>query len=553
VLKGLLNTADEAAAAAAVAERQFLAAVKHPNIVGIYNFVSRGTEGFIVMEFVAGTSVKDVRKKRGALPPAEAIAYVHRILAAFAYLHRQGMVYCDFKPDNFMLEGDPADVKLIDMGGVRRLDDPYGDIYGTRGYSAPEAGEGPTVASDLFTIGRTLAVLLMDFSYQGRFEFTLPQAHEQPVLAKHESLYRFLQRATAQDPDRRFQSADEMADQLGGVLREVVAGSVPPRPVESTLFGGDVLALLDTEDGTGLHAPSVALMPELKADPEDKATSHLQWVMAVSDPAKRAAMLEQSQAKYPDSRELSLRLAQTLILAGRYEKAETVLAAVETKDPFEWRVVWYRGVSLLCQGKAKEARAAFDQVYGELPGELAVKLAVALAAESAGDSGTAIRLYDLVSRTDPGFSSAAFGLARCLAKAGKRSEAAEAYGRVPATSILYVQAQTALARTWIRPAPTPPGAEEVQKAAAVIEALALEGMEQARLRAEVLETTLEMLDKRTMQADRNTKLLGEPLQATALRRALEQALRQMARLESDRAKQIELVDRANAVRPWTWV
>ena len=81
------------------------------------------------------------------------------------------MVYCDMKPDNFMLEGDPPDVKLIDMGGVRRLDDPGGDIYGTARLHAPEAGEGPTVASDLYTIGRTLAVLLMEFRFQSVYEF----------------------------------------------------------------------------------------------------------------------------------------------------------------------------------------------------------------------------------------------------------------------------------------------------------------------------------------------------------------------------------------------
>ena len=44
--------------------------------------------------------------------------------------------------------------------------------------------------------------------------------------------YRFLLRATQRDPDSRFQSADEMADQLGGVLRDVVAGTRPPQPVE---------------------------------------------------------------------------------------------------------------------------------------------------------------------------------------------------------------------------------------------------------------------------------------------------------------------------------
>ncbi|MCC3415787.1 MULTISPECIES: serine/threonine protein kinase [unclassified Microcoleus] len=173
VLKGLLNTEDEASAAVAVAERQFLASVKHANIVGIYNFVNHLNEGFIIMEYVGGQTLKEIRKTRGVLPVAEAIAYIHRILGAFAYLHAQGLVYCDFKPDNVMLESN--DVKLIDMGGVRRIDDLDGDIYGTVGYSAPEAGEGPTVVSDLFTIARTLAVLVTNISgFSKQHQYKLP-------------------------------------------------------------------------------------------------------------------------------------------------------------------------------------------------------------------------------------------------------------------------------------------------------------------------------------------------------------------------------------------
>jgi len=84
VLKGLLNTEDAASAAVAVAERQFLASVKHANIVGIYNFVKHGTEGFIVMEYVGGQTLKDIRKSRGIIPVTEAIAYIHRILSAFS-------------------------------------------------------------------------------------------------------------------------------------------------------------------------------------------------------------------------------------------------------------------------------------------------------------------------------------------------------------------------------------------------------------------------------------------------------------------------------------
>jgi serine/threonine-protein kinase PknG len=218
VLKGLLNTEDASSAAVAVAERQFLASVKHANIVGIYNFVKYGSEGFIVMEYVGGQTLKEIRKSRGRLPIAEAIAYIHRILSAFSYLHQLGLVYCDFKPDNAMVEGN--DVKLIDMGGVRRIDDMTGDIYGTVGYSAPEAGEGPTAVSDLFTIGRTLAVLITDIrGFSKEHLYSLPSPEEEPLFREQESLYRFLLKSTAENPDDRFQSADEMADQLLGVLR----------------------------------------------------------------------------------------------------------------------------------------------------------------------------------------------------------------------------------------------------------------------------------------------------------------------------------------------
>jgi serine/threonine-protein kinase PknG len=552
VLKGLLNTEDESAAAAAVAERQFLATVKHANIVGIYNFVKRGNEGFIVMEYVAGTTVKDIRKKRGPLPPGEAIAYVHRILGAFGYLHRQGLVYCDFKPDNFMLEGDPPDVKLIDMGGVRRIDDPTGDIYGTRGYSAPDASAGPTVVSDLYTVGRTLAVLVMDFRFQSLYATTLPSPAEQQVLAQYDSLHRFLLRATAKDPDWRFQSADEMADQLAGVLREVVAETAGPQPAESLHFGGDVLALRD-QSADGVEAASAELLPDLKGDAADPAAAFLLSTAAVTDPNRQAALLSSALPRYPESAELRLQLAKTLMGLDDFDRAETFLAEVETRDPFDWRVTWYRGAALLAQGKVKEAQTAFERVYDELPGELAVKLAVGIAAEMARDVTTAIKYYDLVSRTDPSFATAAFGLARCLTHVAQRGQAVDAYRRVAATSNLYVHAQIALARALVQMKPVPPGVEEFQKVSEVVEALILEDREHARLRAEVLENALTLLSAKLLKASPTVQLLGQPLEDLPVRLALEKALRQLARWETDRGKQIALVDRANALRPVSWV
>jgi serine/threonine-protein kinase PknG len=551
VLKGLLNTADESAAAAAVAERQFLAAVKHPNIVGIYNFVKKGPEGFIVMEYVGGTTLKEIRKQRGPLPPGEAIAYIHRVLAAFAYLHQQRMVYCDFKLENMMVEGDPPDVKLIDMGAVRLIDDLGGDIYGTKGYSAPEAGDGPTVASDLFTVGRTLAVLLMDFRFQGAYEFTLPPAGEQLVLERHESLYRLLLKTTAQDADRRFQSADEMADQLAGVLREVVAATGTPKPIESALFGGDVLAFHD-DDGVGVTAAGAELLPELKVHPEDPAANVLLATAAV--PVRRqVAMLRDAAAKFPQSVDVPFRLARALIATRTFAEAEKHLAALEAADPFEWRVTWCRGLSMLVQGRPKEAQAAFDWVYSELPGELAVKLAVAVAAELAGDDATAIRLYGLVARTDPAWTTAAFGLARCLGRAGRRADAVEAYRLVPPASSRHGRAQAELARVLIQTTPAAPTTVELTQASQVVEGLAAEGAEHVRLRAEVLLAALNLVGSKAVTADPTVRVLGQPLDEPTVRRGLEAAFRQLARLETDPGRRIELVDRANAVRPQSWL
>ena len=184
VLKGLLDSRDEHAMAAALAERRFLAEVEHPNIVKIHNFVEHHGDGYIVMEFVDGISLKDMLEERrranggrpDPLPVEQAIAFCLEVLPALAHLHELGLVFCDFKPDN-VIQSRGA-VKLIDLGGVYRMDDETSPVYGTVGYQAPEIAQtGPTVASDLFTVGRTLAVLATDFAgYQSTYRYTLPPA-----------------------------------------------------------------------------------------------------------------------------------------------------------------------------------------------------------------------------------------------------------------------------------------------------------------------------------------------------------------------------------------
>ncbi|WP_411158500.1 serine/threonine protein kinase, partial [Streptomyces sp. CBMA291] len=254
VLKGLLDTGDQDAMAAAISERRFLAEIEHANIVRIYNFVEHldqrtgSLDGYIVMEYVGGKSLKEIANDRRApdgrrdpLPVEQACAYGIEALEALGHLHSRNLLYCDFKVDNAIQSEDQ--LKLIDMGAVRRMDDEESAIYGTVGYQAPEVAEvGPSVASDLYTVARTLAVMTFDFQgYTNVFVDSLPDPEHIEVFRAYESYYRFLVRATDPDPARRFASAQEMAEQLTGVLREVVAlQSGRPRPALSTLFGTEV-------------------------------------------------------------------------------------------------------------------------------------------------------------------------------------------------------------------------------------------------------------------------------------------------------------------------
>ncbi|WP_369028072.1 protein kinase domain-containing protein, partial [Nocardia farcinica] len=149
-------------------------------------------------EYVGGHSLKSMLD-RGApdrIPVAEAIAYMMEVLPALDYLHSIGLAYNDLKPDNIMVGDD--EVKLIDLGAVAAMES-YGSIYGTPGYQAPEILQtGPTVESDIYAVGRTLAALLFDLptDSEGHYLPGMPSPERQPILRRYPFLYRLLLRAT---------------------------------------------------------------------------------------------------------------------------------------------------------------------------------------------------------------------------------------------------------------------------------------------------------------------------------------------------------------------
>ncbi|MFE9250394.1 tetratricopeptide repeat protein [Streptomyces sp. NPDC007088] len=723
VLKGLLDTGDQDAMAAAISERRFLAEIEHSNIVRIYNFVEHldqrtgSLDGYIVMEYVGGKSLKEIANARrnaaglrDPLPVEQACAFGIEALDALGHLHSRSLLYCDFKVDNAIQTEDQ--LKLIDMGAVRRMDDEESAIYGTVGYQAPEVAEvGPSVASDLYTVARTLAVLTFDFQgYTTVYADSLPDPDHIGVFRAYESFYRLLVRATDPDPARRFGSAQEMSEQLTGVLREVVALQTDrPRPALSTLFGPE-LGVADTELfvpagagvsrlglrsaplgrrarraalagapsgaagvagaglpeqaqggfsaalpapgaqpqalGTGSGAPAAPgrsgatlvsppdasapaspgpataapapaysgglsgaagakgaagalraldaartalALPVPRVDPGDPNAGFLAGLMA-SAPAELISALHAAPG---ESLEVRLRELRARLDMGQTGSAAQSLADLESRYPDDWRVVWYRGVTSLVSGDRENAALAFDAVYDAFPGESAPKLALGLCAEELGQLDNAAEYYRLVWVTDPGYVSAAFGLARVHLAAGDRRAAVRALESVPEVSIHYTAARVAAVRARLRGREAhEPVLEDLRAAARQVEALeaaGLDGVRKELLTAEVLGTALDWVLSGNRGAPSGSAsggfatggapgqagggtavggaavappgtgagtagtLLGHALDERGLRFGLERAYRTLARLARSGEERIELVERANRLRPRTWV
>ena len=558
VLKGLLDTGDAEAAAATIAERRFLAEVEHPNIVRIYNFVEHpdpvagGMVGYLVMEYVGGPSLKDLRSQRdGAnrlipLPVEQAIAYLLEMLPALGYLHGLGLLYCDFKPDNVIQSAEH--LTLIDLGAVRRTDDHDSAVYKTDGYCAPELSErGASIASDLYTIGRTLAVLIANFDYTGTYRTTLPTPIDLPVLAEHPSLDRFLHRATDPDPTARFSSARIMAEQLAGVLREVLATQDDrPRPAPSTVFG-----LERHPFGMSGSSPTprqvASALPVPLVDVTDEAADLL-TASAGLEPARLVDVLASARTY---TREVRLRLAQAMIETDRLGYAAAELGALHSEDPHEWRVSWYRGIAALTEARVRQAAEFFAATYSAVPGESWPKLALAVCHEMLGNLPAATRYYRLVWRTDHSYPNAAFGLARVLSASGEHADAVAVLESVPTTSSHYIAARLAAVSVRVRNRrPHELTERELIDAAAELSTLDIEG-------ARLIRSSIEILTAAHQWVDANgplpTSVLNCRLDDRDLRRGLERHYRTLARLTDDRAERVRLVEQANAIRPISWV
>lgn len=223
-------------------EARSMAALQHPNIVTVFDFgVTEEGDFHLVMELIEGSDLAEVMSGE-ALPPDESLRIARDLCSALACAHRNGIVHRDIKPSNVLFSKDGR-VKLTDFGLSKLFDSEQaialtrsGTTVGTPEYMAPEqladAGASDPRA-DLFSFG----VLLFEmFSGRPLSERSKPQAGEPGGLPP--KLDRIVKRATEPEPSERYQSAEELGEDLDRFERN------RKRPVRLwTAFGVAVIAV----------------------------------------------------------------------------------------------------------------------------------------------------------------------------------------------------------------------------------------------------------------------------------------------------------------------
>ena len=256
-------------------ETQVMSKLAHPNCVSVVDFGVWEESPYIVMEYVAGKTLRSIIDI-GPLPPIRALGLVRQIAAGLAHAHAQGIVHRDIKPANIMITeeiGTGEHVRILDFG-LARLRGAVGRdatqsnvVVGTPNYMAPEQTVGGGIIdarTDIYAVGVVLFEMIVgDRPFQAEDTLALLGMHRAAPIPKlvdrvpdnidlPEGLQSVVEKAMAKAPSDRYQTAIELAaaiDQIIGVR------STGPNPVVARRITG--------KSGPA-HAPTI---PLIESDP----------------------------------------------------------------------------------------------------------------------------------------------------------------------------------------------------------------------------------------------------------------------------------------------
>ena len=215
-------------------EAQSVSNLSHPNIVEVYDVGVEDGNHYIVMEYIAGITIKQLLKKRESLTLTEVIDIMTQLTDGIAHAHESYIIHRDIKPQNIMIE-DNGLIKITDFGIAMALNATQltqtNSVMGSVHYLPPEqaSGKGATIKGDIYSLGILMYELLtgnVPFKGDNAVEIALKHMKDKiPSIRKQnpaipQSVENILIKATAKNPRNRYDTAREMHEDFIHCLEE---------------------------------------------------------------------------------------------------------------------------------------------------------------------------------------------------------------------------------------------------------------------------------------------------------------------------------------------
>jgi RNA polymerase sigma-70 factor (ECF subfamily) len=358
-------------------EAKALAALSHPNLVAIFDVGTDQGICFAVMEFLSGETLHE-HLGQGALPLPRVLDIGAAVADGLATAHSQGIIHRDLKPGNIFLSAN-GQVKILDFGLARftgsrskEVTAPYlteaGQVMGTVGYMSPEqaSGEVPDARGDIFSLGCVLYEMATGqkaFPGKSVAEVMAAILRDDPTEAKAgprlpPELKEVVARCLAKQPDRRYQSAGDVAISL----KKLAGGKVAHAPVADADFPA---------------RPCVAVLPLSNFSANNAETGYLAGGMTevlIAELARNRALRVVSRTsvmQFKDSpsslRQIARKLGAdavvegSVLVAGDSARITAQLIRAET-DEHLWAESYQRSVRDVLAVQSEVARAIADDI-----------------------------------------------------------------------------------------------------------------------------------------------------------------------------------------------
>ncbi|GAA3988398.1 Stk1 family PASTA domain-containing Ser/Thr kinase [Streptomyces marokkonensis] len=336
-----------------IREAKSVARLDHPNVVQVFDQGAEGAYVYLAMEYIAGCTLRDVLRERGALRPRAALDILEPVLAALGAAHRAGFVHRDMKPENVLI-GDDGRVKVADFGLVRAVDtvtNTTGSVLGTVSYLAPEQIEHGTADPkvDVYACGVVLYEMLTggkphdgdspaQVLYKHLHEDVPPPSAAVPGMAYE--LDELVASATARNPEIRPHDAVALfarARETRGALSADQLDAMPPQALASEHD--------NAEDRTSVIPRSLTMPRPLPVNEDEDSGAGTGFPADGVDRTSRLAPLPQAppRRRLPELRRgpLAVVVAVLLVLgvgtgvwyinSGQFTKVPPVLSKTEAQ------------------------------------------------------------------------------------------------------------------------------------------------------------------------------------------------------------------------------